>query len=329
VLIIKPKVFVAKSVSKEVEDYLAQHCEYRIWPGERPITRAELAAAIADVDGLLLVGTKVDGELIAHAPKLKIVSNISVGYDNFDLDAMKARKVLGTNTPHVLDETVADLVFGLILGAARRISELDRLVKDGKWQKGAYEQLYGRDVHHTTLGIIGMGNIGEAIARRAKFGFAMNVLYHNRSRKPAAEEKFGAEYRSLNDLLKEADFVALMTPKTKETLHLMGAAQFDLMKPTAFFINASRGETVDEAALVAALKAGKIAGAGLDVFEREPVDPVNPLLALPNVVTLPHIGSSTARTRNAMTVVAAQNLVAGVTGHTPPNVVPELRDLVQ
>lgn len=323
----KPKVYLAKVVPNEVEEYVAQHCSYQMWPVDESISREKLLTEVADVEGVLLVGHKIDQELLDHGPSLKIVSNISVGYDNFDLKAMKERKVLGTNAPtNELNETVADMVFGLILATARRIVELDHFVKEGKWIRGmSYPALFGLDVHHTTLGIIGMGQIGEAIARRAKFGFEMKVLYHNRNRKAEAEERLGAQYCSMEDLLRESDYVVVMTNLTPETRKIMGIEQFKLMKKSAIFFNASRGETVDEEALISALQDKRIKGAGLDVFQKEPIDLQNPLLQMPNVVTLPHLGSNTARTRGAMGMVAAQNLVAGVTGQVPPNLVPELK----
>lgn len=321
----KPKVFIAVPIPQQAEAYIAEHCEYRKWDLKEPIPREVLLKEIEDVDGLLLVGGKVDQELLNCAPKLKVVSNISVGYNNFDLEAMKKRGVLGTNTPSVLDETVADLVLALVLASARRVPELDRYVKEGRWKKGDDGSLFGMDVHHSTMGIIGMGRIGEAVAKRAKYGFDMNILYYNRTRKFKAEENLGAEYCTMEELLQKSNFVVLMTPLTPETTHLMGHQEFSLMKDTAFFINASRGQTVDEQALIEALLSGKIRGAGLDVYEQEPIDPENLLLKMPNVVTLPHIGSATEKTRFDMAMLAATNLVQAVKGKQPSNVVHELR----
>ncbi|CAN7530182.1 D-glycerate dehydrogenase [Paenibacillus sp. LjRoot153] len=321
----RPKVFLAKQVPSEVEAYIAQHCDYRMWDREEEISRQQLLEELSDADGLLISGGSIDQELLEHAPKLKIVSNVSVGYNNFDTEAMKARNVMGTHTPGVLDETVADTVFGLILATARRIPELDAYVKAGKWKKGSEEQSFGIDVHHAKLGIIGMGRIGEAIARRAKFGFNMDVVYYNRSRKMEAEQKLGVVYRSLQELLQESDFVVVMTPLTPETTHFIGREELALMKKTAIFINASRGQTVDEVALIEALEKGSIRGAGLDVFQQEPVDPDNKLLQMPNVVTLPHIGSATHQTRFDMAMLAAKNLVKGLQGEIPPSLVAELK----
>ena len=325
----KPKVLIPHNLDQAARSYIAEHCEIVEFPKDKKLDAETLFRLVRDVDGMLQSGVRVNEELLQHAPKLKIVANHSVGYNNFDTAAMKARGVIGTNTPHVLDDTVADLVFALILAAARRVAELDRKVKAGLWEaelKG--EGAFGVDVHHATLGIIGMGRIGEAIAKRARFGFDMDVVYTTRSRKPEAERKYEAAYMPLEELLRVSDFVVMMTPLTPQTRRMIRAEHFAMMKRTAVFVNASRGQTVDEAALVEALRSGTIYAAGLDVFEREPIDPQNPLLALPNVVTLPHIGSATHKTRAAIAMEAARNLVAGVTGQTPPDVVPELRELV-
>lgn len=328
----KPKVYITKKIPQEVLSYLEEHCECRMWDGQGTPSRQGLLEQLAEVEGLLTSGGPIDRELLAHAPRLRVVSSISVGYNHFDIEAMKERGVIGTNTPYVLDDTVADLVLALMLASARRIPELDAFVKQGNWQKGkglTEEDLFGLDVHHATLGIIGMGRIGEAIAKRAVHGFDMNLLYYNRSRRPETEERFGARYCSLNELLEQSDFVVLMTPLTAETQKLIRKEHFERMKPSAFFINASRGQTMDEEALIEALQRGTIRGAGLDVFETEPVKPDNPLLRMPNVVTLPHIGSATAKTRLDMAMAAARNLVAGLTGGKPPYVVNELKHLVE
>ncbi len=322
----KPKVFIARPVPKEIEDYIAEHCEVETWSGTETIPRSELLKAVQSVEGLLITGGRIDEELLGHAPHLKIVSNISVGYNNFDLEAMKRRGVIGTHTPYVLDDSVADLVLGLMLACARRIPELDQYVKQGHWRRGDDEVLFGLDVHHAKLGIIGMGRIGEAIAKRARFGFDMEVMYSNRTRKVQAEEELGVRFEPMEELLKQSDFVVLMTPLTPETTRLIGKEQFSLMKDSAIFINVSRGQNVDEQALIESLESGKIRAAGLDVFENEPVAADSPLLKMPQVVTLPHIGSATARTRMEMARVAAENLVKGVKGETPPYIVKELSE---
>lgn len=318
----KPKVYSTYSLPEQVKEFMAEYCDIRQWEGEGRTPRDVLLSEIADVEGLYTGGSSMDGrideELLNHAPHLKVISNVSVGYNNFDIESMKKRAIIGTNTPHVLDETVADLAFALILSTARRITELDRFVKDGSWKPTTkYQDIYGKDVHSTTLGIIGMGRIGEAIARRAKFGFNMDVLYFNRNRKPEAEEKYGAEYCDLTSLLTRADYIVLMTPLTPETFQIIGEKEFKLMKKSAVFINVSRGQTVDEQALIHALLNGEIHGAGLDVFETEPVNLHNPLLQMSNVVTVPHIGSATARTEAAMAMRAAENLVAVLRGEEP------------
>lgn len=317
----KPTVLTTHPLNAGVEAYIAEHCYIRTLEGS--VSEDALHEALEDVDGLFTSSgqvKKVDETLLKHAPNLKVVSNVSVGYNNFDIEAMRKHNVIGTNTPNVLDETVADLAFALILSTARRIVELDRYVKDGKWNnETTYKETWGTDVNGATLGIVGMGRIGEAIARRAKFGFEMDVLYHNRSRKIEAEEKYGASYRSLDDLLKEADFILLMIPLTDETYRLIGEREFKMMKDSAIFINVSRGQTVDEQALVNALQTGEIQAAGVDVFEKEPTNPDNPLLQLSNVVTVPHIGSATAKTETAMAMRAAENLVAVLTGNEPKN----------
>ncbi|MCZ8515939.1 D-glycerate dehydrogenase [Paenibacillus filicis] len=328
----KPKIYITKKIPDEVLAFLEQHCECRMWDGRGTPSREGLLGQLAEVEGLLTSSGPIDGELLARAPKLRVVSSISVGYNHFDTEAMKARGVIGTNTPYVLDDTVADLVLSLMLASARRIPELDHFVKQGMWKKGAGltdEDFFGLDVHHATLGIIGMGRIGEAIAKRAVHGFDMKLLYHNRSRRPETEERFHARFCGLEELLEQSDFVVLMTPLTPETQRFMRKEHFDRMKRSAFFINASRGQTVDEQALIEALQNGTIRGAGLDVFDTEPVQPDNPLLQMPNVVTLPHIGSATAKTRLDMAMTAAHNLVDALAGRKPQYVVSELRSLVE
>ncbi|MBS4198193.1 D-glycerate dehydrogenase [Bacillus sp. FJAT-49732] len=311
----KPKIYATLPIPTDVEKYLSEYCEVRKWTGEDRISRDLLLEEIKGVDGLLTSGIRIDEDLLKSAPNLKVVSNVSVGFNNFNVEAMKKYNVIGTNTPYVLDETVADLTFALILSSARRIAELDRLVKDGNWNPTKDDQVfYGLDVHSTTLGIIGMGRIGEAVARRAKFGFNMDVLYYNRNRKLEAEEKYGAEHCDLDSLLQKSDFIVLLTPLTPETEHLIGEREFKIMKKSAFFINVSRGKTVDEAAMIRALENKEIYGAGLDVYQKEPVEKDNPLLKMPNVVTIPHIGSATEKTRDSMMQRAAQNIVSVLTG---------------
>jgi gluconate 2-dehydrogenase len=320
----KPKIYIAQPIPREVESYIAKFCDYEKWDGEQAIPRGELLDRLGDKDGTLLSGFWINEELLNRAPKLRVISNASVGYNNFDLKAMKERNIIGTNTPGVLDDTVADLILGLILSSARRIPELDRYVKAGNWKRGDNEKLFGIDVHHSTLGIIGMGRIGEAVAKRAKFGFDMEVCYYNRSRKRDVEESLGVEYSDFKSLLAKSDFIVLMTPLSDETHHLIDFEEFNLMKNTAIFINASRGQVVNEQALIEALNNKKIRGAGLDVYEKEPVNSKNQLLKMSNVVTVPHIGSATEKTRFDMAMLAAENLVKALYGEIPPNIVPEL-----
>lgn len=321
----RPKVYIAKPIPQEVEEHISQYCDVEKWDSKEDITREELLEKLKDIEGLLTSGTKIDEELLEKAPNLKVVSNMSVGYNNFDLKAMKDRNIMGTNVAGALDDTVADLIFGLMLACARRITELDRYVKAGKWNRDDDLELYGANVHHRTLGIIGMGRIGEAVAKRASLGFDMNVLYYNRSRKKEVEEKLGVESCTMEELLKRSDFIVIMTPLTEATLHLIDEEQFNLMKPSAIFINASRGKTINEKALIRALQDKKIRAAGLDVFDVEPVQADNPLLKMDNVVTLPHIGSANEDTRLDMASLAATNLVKALTEGTAPNIVPELK----
>lgn len=325
----RPKVFIAKKIPREVEKYIGEYCDYEIWPFDYQIKRDELYEKIRDVEGLLLSGIKIDKELLQHAPELRVVSNISVGYNNFDINEMKLRGIIGTNTPGVLDDTVADLIFGLMLSAARRLPELDRYVKNGEWKPTDEQELFGVDVHHATLGIIGMGRIGEAVAKRASLGFDMNVIYYNRSRKPEVETRLGVKYEAFTTLLSKADFILLMTPITEETYHLINHREFELMKKSAIFINASRGQTVNEEALIEALQSNKILGAALDVYDREPIDENNPLLKMSNVVTMPHIGSATEKTRLDMAWLAAKNLVNVLIGEKVHSIVPELSEIAK
>lgn len=281
----------------------------------------QLRAALPQAQGLLGASLKLDAQWLDLAPKLEAIASVSVGIDNYDLDYLTARHILLTNTPDVLTETTADTGFALILASARRVVELAIRVRNGQWQKNIGPEHFGTDVHGKTLGIIGMGRIGEALAQRGHFGFGMPVIYHSHSPKPAVEARFGARYRSLKALLQEADFICLTLPLTAETQGLIGAEQFALMRTDSIFINISRGKVVDEAALIHALQQGQIRGAGLDVFEREPLDPASPLLTLDNVVATPHIGSATIETREAMARCAVDNLLAALDGQRPPNLV--------
>jgi lactate dehydrogenase-like 2-hydroxyacid dehydrogenase len=315
----RPKVLVTREVFDEVLDYLRRHFDVTDNQQDAQLDPGVLARLAADKDGLMTALTeRVDEALLAGCPRLRAVCNIAVGYNNIDVPACTRRGIVVTNTPGVLDESTADLAWALILAAARRVTEAEAYLRNGEWKRWQLKQLLGADVHHATLGIVGMGRVGQAIARRAA-GFEMRVIYHNRSRLDAAtEQRLNAAYGSLEQLLQEADFVVLQVPYSPATHHLIGEAELRRMKTSAILVNTARGGVVDDAALVRVLKGGTIRGAGLDVFENEPA--LNPgFLELKNVVLLPHIGSSTEATRRAMAMTAAKNLVAALGGATPPN----------
>ncbi|EJM92349.1 MULTISPECIES: bifunctional glyoxylate/hydroxypyruvate reductase B [unclassified Pseudomonas] len=282
---------------------------------------AQLREALPRAHGLLGASLKLDAGLLDLAPNLRAIASVSVGVDNYDIDYLTERRILLSNTPDVLTETTADTGFALILATARRVVELANMVRAGQWNRNIGPVHFGSDVHGKTLGIIGMGRIGEALAQRGHFGFGMPVIYHSHSPKPAVEQRFNAQYRSLPELLQQADFVCLTLPLTVETEGLIGAEQFALMRPETIFINISRGKVVDETALIEALRSGQIRAAGLDVFEREPLNPDSPLLQLNNVVATPHIGSATHETREAMATCAVDNLLAALAGERPKNLV--------
>ncbi len=315
------KVVIYRELPEKVLSFLKSKFDVSYFPNLNNENYREFLYELQTAQGLLGASMKIDQELLDQAPNLKVISNISVGYDNLNIEELKKRGILATNTPGVLDDTTADTVFGLMLATARRMPELDHYVKSKKWEGTKDEDVFGVDVHHKTLGIIGMGSIGCAIAKRARFGFDMDILYHNRSRNEEAENKFGAIYCSLDDLLTKSDFVCLMVPHTPETEKMIGEKEFNLMKDSAIFINGSRGKNVDEAALIKALQEKKILRAGLDVFETEPIEKDNPLLTLSNVVTLPHIGSATTETRAQMAELAAKNIAIALEGDTPPNLI--------
>ena len=317
----KPKALVTREVFDEVLSFLADSLDVEANQQDVPIEPAALRARLRDKQGVMCALTdRIDAELIAASPALKAVCNIAVGYNNIDVPACTRHGIMVTNTPGVLDETTADLVWALLLATARRLTEAEAYLRNGEWTGWYLKQLLGSDVHHATLGIVGMGRIGQVIARRA-LGFEMRVLYHNRKRLDASlESALRARYAGLDELLAQADFVVLQVPYSPATHHLIGAQQLARMKPTAILINAARGGIVDDAALIDALKRGTIHAAGLDVFENEPsFDPG--FLGLKNVVLAPHIGSSTRATRLAMAMTAARNLVAALSGGAPPNLV--------
>ena len=314
----RPPVLVTRRLPQEALDRIEAQCDMMLYDGEGAMPRDRLLAEVAGKAGAItLLTDRVDEEFLdAAGPQLKVVANYAVGFDNIDVDACTRRGVLVCNTPGVLTETTADTAFALMMAAARRVAEGDRFLRSGTpWTWGPLMML-GQDVHHATLGIVGFGRIGQALARRAR-GFAMRVVYYDMYRPPAqVEQELAAEYRDLEDLLRESDFVSLHASLTPQTRHLINAARLALMKPTAVLVNTSRGPVVDEEALARALQQGQIFAAGLDVFEREPdVHPA--LLACENAVLLPHLGSATVATRLAMANLAADNLLAALEGRRP------------
>jgi glyoxylate reductase len=321
----RPPVLVTRRLPTEALDRIEARCDMTLYRGEGAMAREQLLTEVAGkAGGITLLSDRVDDEFLdAAGPQLKIVANYAVGFDNIDVDACTRHGVLASNTPEVLTETTADTAFGLMMAAARRIAEGDRFLRSGvPWTWGPLMML-GQDVHHKTLGVVGFGRIGQALARRAS-GFAMRVRYHDMYRLPAeVERELGAEYQDLEDLLRESDFVSLHTNLTPQTRHLINAERLAIMKPTAVLVNTSRGPVIDEEALAQALKEKRIFAAGLDVFEREPT--VHPdLLACENAVLIPHLGSATVHTRLAMANLAVENLLAGLEdGHPPTLLNPE------
>lgn len=312
------QVLVTAEIPAEVLSLITQEHQVESYAADPPLARAKLLQSIADKEGLLcLLTDRIDAELLAHAPALKVIANNGVGFDHIDLAAATARSIVVTNTPGVLTESTADLTFALILATARRVVEGDRRAREGKFQYSPL-QFLGQDVSGKTLGLIGPGRIGQAVAKRAT-GFGMRLIYTSRTRlEPAVEQELHASHAPLDTLLREADFVSLHVPLTPQTRHLIGRRELALMQPSAYLINTSRGPVVDEAALVAALREGQIRGAGLDVYEREPE--LSPGLAeLENVILLPHVGCATIETRTRMAFMAAKNLLAGLRGDRPPN----------
>ncbi|MFF7706627.1 NAD(P)-dependent oxidoreductase [Pseudomonas sp. NPDC007930] len=284
-----------------------------------PEGQARLLQALPSAHGLLGASLRVGDELLALAPQLEVVASVSVGVDKYDLAAFKRRGVTLTHTPNVLTDTTADTGFALLMATARRVVELAAKVRAGQWKESVGPSEFGTDVHHKTLGIVGMGRIGQALAQRGHFGFDMPVLYHTHSAKPEVDARFGARHCSLDELLRESDFVCLTVPLTAATEGLIGARELGLMKPGAILVNIARGPVLDEAALIDALRGGRLRGAGLDVFSQEPVAPDSPLLTMANVVPTPHIGSATHETREAMAACAVENLLAGLRGEVPPD----------
>ncbi len=318
-----PRIYITRPLPEPALRVLEGVVEYRQWSrDDEAIPRETLLREIPDADGIICVITeKIDAEVIDRARRCRVISQVAVGYDNIDIAAATRRGILVTNTPGVLTETTADMAWAILLAAARRVVEGDKFTRSGRWKTWELMALTGQDVHGATLGIVGMGRIGAAIARRST-GFGMPVLYHNRTRVDAAlERELGARYVTLDDLLRQSDFVVTSCALTPQTRHLIGERELGLMKPTAVLVNIARGPIVDQRALYRALVDRKIWAAGLDVFEVEPVPTDEPLLRLDNVVVPPHLGSASVRTRLRMATMAAENCVAAVTGRIPPNAV--------
>src|SRR5882724_655729 len=314
----KPKVLATRPLFEAARAILDAACDVDYWKQPDRISQEELIRRIEDKQGLVCLLTEhINDELLHAAPKLRIASNVAVGFDNIDVAACTKRGVVATNTPGVLDETTADFAWTLLMAVARRVGEGEALARSGNWKGWDLDQLVGTDVWGKTLGLVGFGRIGRAVARRAS-GFQMKVVYSDAMRAPADVEKaLNAEFREMNALLAESDFVSVHVPLLPETRGLFDSPKFYRMKPTAFLINTARGPVVDEAALVAALEAGKIAGAGLDVYENEPF--IHPGLKRANVVLAPHMASASLETRTKMACIAAENVVALFAGQRPPN----------
>lgn len=318
----KPKILVARAIFPEALAKLEESYEVHSNQSDKILTPEELQKALSEVEGALVAGSeRIDATALAQAKNLKVVANISVGYNNFDVPAITAAGVMATNTPDVLTDTTADFGFALLMATARRITESEHWVRAGKWdQWSIVNNPLGMDLHHSTVGIIGMGRIGQGIAKRA-LGFGMKVIYHNRSHLSDADEKAcGATYVSKEELLRTADHVVLVLPYTAQNHHTIGATEIAMMKPSATLINIARGGIVDDVALAQALQSGKIFAAGLDVFEGEPQ--VHPeLLKCSNIVLAPHIASATEKTRRAMVDLAVENLRAALDGKKPPSLI--------
>jgi len=325
----KPKVFVTRKIAQEALDMIENVAEMELWGEELPPSHDVLLSKVKDIEGLLsLLTDKVDTELMMTAPKLKVISNMAVGYDNIDIAEATKRGIPVGNTPGVLTETTADFSFALLLATARRVVEADKYTREGNWKTWSPMELLGRDIHHSTLGIVGCGRIGLEVARRAR-GFDMNILYYGKGRRTEEEEKeYGLEFiPELTVLLSRADFVSVHTALNEDTYHLIGADELVKMKPSGVLINTARGPVVDQKALYEALRTKQILAAGLDVTEIEPIPVDDPLLKLDNVVIAPHIGSASVATRTKMAVMAAENLISGLRNEPLPNCVnPEVQN---
>ena len=314
----KKNVYITRLIPAPGVEYLQEHCRCRFWEQENePVPQAVLLKEVADASGLYcMLSDRIDASVIDAAPRLEVISTMSVGFDHIDVDAAFARGISVTNTPGVLTETTADLAFALLMATSRRLIEANRAISKGHWKTWSPLFMAGRDVYGASLGIIGLGRIGKAMARRAR-GFGMRVYYYSRQRDKEIETEQGVSYLTFDELLQYSDFISLHVPATEETFQLISTREFNLMKPTAVLINTARGSVVNEEALFAALVSGQIRAAGLDVFAEEPISPGHPLLELPNLVALPHIGSASVETRNKMAYMAAEDMVEVLAGRPP------------
>lgn len=316
----KPKIYVTRKLPERGLQIIRKHFDMEVWPEYAPPPKKTIIEKAKNVDALAtLLSDKIDAEVFNAAPRLKIVSQLAVGFDNIDITEATKRGIYVTNTPEVLTDTTADFAWALLMALARRVVEADKYVRTGQWKVGWHpDMMTGRDIYNATIGVVGAGRIGYAVAKRAT-GFSMKILFYDVVPRPEIEKDFGAKKVDLDTLLKESDFVSIHVPLMKETQHLINEQKLKLMKKTAYLINNSRGPVVDEKALYKALKEGWIAGAGLDVFEQEPTPVDNPLLKLDNVAVAPHISSASIETRSKMGEMVAENLVAFFEGKKPPN----------
>jgi glyoxylate reductase len=319
------KVFCTRKIPQEGLDMLTERFDVSVWPSEHPPSKEEIVENAKNCQGLItLLSDPIDADIIGQLPNLKIIAQYAVGYDNIDVKEATRRGIIVTNTPGVLTETTADLAWSLIMSTARRIVEADRYVRRGNWNVAwGPELLLGADIHSATIGIVGMGRIGQAVAKRTQ-GFNMRVLYHSRSHNEEiaeVEKLVGAQSTNLDTLLRESDIVSLHVPFTSETQHLIGERELRMMKKGSILVNTSRGQVVDQDALYRALASGHLGGAGLDVFREEPIPKDSPLISLPNVVLVPHIGSASKNTRATMAIMCAKNIIAALNGEKLPNIV--------
>jgi glyoxylate reductase len=328
--LIKPKVYVTRQLFDEALEILRKYAEVDVFEGvDNAAPRDLILSKVEDLEGLLcLLTDKIDSEIIEAGTRLKVISNYAVGFNNVDVNMATKHGIYVTYTPGILTETTADCAWALLLSIARRIAEADRYVRSGNWMHAWGPRMFlGSDVHGKTLGIIGLGRIGSAVARRAK-GFNMNIIYYDIMRREDLEDELGVAFKEFDEVLSEADFVTIHVPLTEETHHMIGRRELSMMKRTAYLVNTSRGPVIDEEELYNALKERIIAGAALDVYEQEPIDPRSPLLGLDNIVLVPHIASASIETRTKMAVVAANNLVSVLRGEEPPNLVnPEVKKI--